>query len=67
MRLSWNEVRVRASAFAETWQDATDESREAPSFYNDLFQVFDVDRRSVARHEEHVKKLDDKDGFIDLF
>ena len=41
--------------------------REAQSFYNDFFQVFDVERRSVARYEEHVTKLDDKDGFIDLF
>jgi len=67
VRLSWNEVRVRATAFAEQWRDAADEVREAQSFYNDFFQVFDVERRSVARYEEHVRKLDDKDGFIDLF
>ncbi len=67
MRLSWNEVRGRATAFAEQWRDAADEVREAQSFYNDFFRVFDVERRSVARYEEHVRKLDDKDGFIDLF
>jgi hypothetical protein len=29
--------------------------------------VFGVKRRSVTRYEEHVKKLNDKTGFIDLF
>ena len=35
--------------------------------YNDFFEIFDVKRRSVARYEEHVKKLNNKSGFIDLF
>jgi len=38
VRLSWNEVRVRATAFAEQWRDAADEVREAQSFYNDFFR-----------------------------
>ena len=67
MRLSWNEVRVRAAAFAESWRDAAYEKGETQSFYNDFFAVFGVQRRSVARYEEHVKKLDDRSGFIDLF
>ncbi len=67
MRLSWNEVRVRAAAFANEWQDASYEKGEAQSFYNEFFEVFGVRRRSVARYEEHVKKLDDTSGFIDLF
>ena len=67
MRLSWNEVRVRAAAFAEDWRDADYESGETQSFYNDFFAVFGVQRRSVARYEEHVKKLNDSSGFIDLF
>ena len=29
--------------------------------------MFDVRRRSVARYEEHVAKLDNRSGFIDLF
>ena len=66
-RLSWNEIRVRAAGFARDWQDATYERGEAQSFYNDFFRVFGVSRRSVSRYEEHVKKLDDKSGFIDLF
>ena len=67
MRLSWNEVRVRAASFAKTWRDAAYEKGETHSFYNEFFEVFDVRRRSVARYEEHVAKLDNRSGFIDLF
>ena len=67
MRLSWNEVRTRAAAFAGEWRDAAYEKGETQSFYNDFFHVFGVRRRSVARYEEHVRKLNDDAGFIDLF
>ena len=67
MRLSWNEIRARAAAFAAEWRDAAYEKGETQSFYNEFFQIFDVRRRSVARYEEHVKKLDNRSGFIDLF
>ena len=67
MRLSWNEVRARAAAFAEEWRDAAYEKGETQSFYNDFFEVFGVRRRTVARYEEHVAKLDNRSGFIDLF
>ena len=67
MRLSWNEVRVRAAAFAEEWRDASYEKGETQSFYNEFFEVFGVRRQSVARYEEHVAKLDNRSGFIDLF
>ena len=67
MRLSWNEIRSRAAEFSREWADATYEKGEAQSFYNDFFEVFDVKRRSVARYEEHVQKLDNSSGFIDLF
>ena len=67
MRLSWNEVRARAAAFAEEWRDASYESGETQSFYNDFFKVFGVRRSSVARYEQHVTKLDNSAGFIDLF
>ena len=67
MLLSWNEIRARAAAFAGEWQDAAYEKGETQSFYNDLFKVFGVQRRSVARYEEHVAKLDNRAGFIDLF
>ena len=67
MRLSWNEIRARAAAFADEWRDAAYEKGETQSFYNAFFEIFGVRRRSVARYEEHVKKLDNRSGFIDLF
>ena len=67
MRLSWNEIRARAARFADEWRDAAYEKGETQSFYNEFFEIFGVRRRSVARYEEHVKKLDNRSGFIDLF
>ena len=67
MRLSWNEVRVRAATFAEDWKDARGlrkEKDETQSFYNAFFDVFGMQRRNVARCETHVEKLD---SHIDLF
>ncbi len=65
--LSWNEIKLRADAFSEDWKDATYEKGETQSFYDDFFNVFGKKRREVARYEEHVKKLDNRHGFIDLF
>ena len=67
MRLSWNEIRARAAAFADKWRNAVSERGETQSFYDDFFNIFGVERRSVARFEEHVRKLDNHSGFIDLF
>ena len=67
MRLSWNEMRARAAAFAAEWRDAAYEKGETQSFYNDFFEIFGVKRRTVARYEEHVKRLDASHGYIDLF
>ena len=67
MRLSWNEIRPPAAAFARDWADAGYEKGETQSFYNDFFEIFGVKRRSVARYEEHVRRLDNSQGFIDLF
>ena len=67
MRLSWNEIRARGARFADEWRDAAYEKGETQSFYNEFFEIFGVRRRSVARYEEHVKKLDNRSGFIDLF
>ena len=66
-RLSWNEIRSRAAAFAREWADAAYEKGETHSFYNEFFEIFGVRRRTVARYEEHVRRLDDTHGFIDLF
>ena len=67
MRLSWNEIRVRAANFAREWKDSGYEKGETQSFYNEFFEIFGVKRRTVARYEEQVKRLDDSHGFIDLF
>ena len=67
MRLGWNEIAANAARFAADWADARYEKGETQSFYNDFFAVFGVKRRQVATFEEPVKKLGDKQGFIDLF
>ena len=67
MRLSFNEIRTHAANFERTYADATYEKGETQTFYNDFFAIFGVERRSVARYEEHVRKLNNKSGFIDLF
>lgn len=67
MRLSWNEIRVRAASFARDWADARYEKGETQSFYNEFFEVFGVRRRKVATFEEPVRLLGEKRGFIDLF
>jgi hypothetical protein len=67
MRLSFNEIRARAADFAEKYANTTYERGETQSFYNDFFQVFDVQRRKVASFEAPVKLLGEKRGFIDLF
>ena len=67
MRLSWNEIRVRAATFAQEWADAGYEKGETQLFYRDFLNIFGVPVRRVASFEEHVKLLDDKHGFIDLF
>ncbi|MDQ3472214.1 MAG: class I SAM-dependent DNA methyltransferase, partial [Acidobacteriota bacterium] len=67
MRLSWNEIRVRAAKFAEEWKHAHYERGESQTFYNEFFEIFGVTRRRVASFEEPVKRLGDARGFIDLF
>ena len=67
MRLSWSEIRARAHAFVEEWAGETYERGEAQSFYNEFFYIFGMRRRQVASFEHAVKKLDNRQGFIDLF
>lgn len=66
MSLSWNEIRDCALKFAKDWNDESSESAEAKTFWDEFFQVFGLSRRRVATFETHVKKLDGKDGYIDL-
>jgi hypothetical protein len=67
MRLSPNELRNRAAEFARKHANDTYEKGETQTFYNEFFHIFGVERRQVARYEEHIKKLNNKSGFIDLF
>jgi hypothetical protein len=67
MKHSWNDIRVRAAAFARANRTAHYEKGETQTFYNDFFDLFGVSRQSVARYEEHVRRLDNASGFIDLF
>lgn len=66
MPLSWNEIKTRALAFTKEWKNETSEDAEAKSFWDDFFNVFGISRRRVASFEKSVKKLDSKQGFIDL-
>lgn len=66
MPLSWNEIKSRAIAFSQEWQDETSERAEAQTFWNNFFNVFGISRRRVASFEQPIKKLDSKQGFIDL-
>jgi hypothetical protein len=66
MPLSWNEIKTRAIAFSQEWENETSEDAEAKSFWDGFFNVFGISRRRVATFEQSVKKLDNKQGFIDL-
>ncbi|RVC70836.1 class I SAM-dependent DNA methyltransferase [Mesorhizobium sp. M00.F.Ca.ET.038.03.1.1] len=67
MRLSWNEIRVRAATFAREWKGEGYEKGQTQLFYRDFFEVFGMPVRLVATFEEPVKKLGEKRGFMDLF
>ena len=67
MRLSWNEIRARAAAFAQEWADAGYERGQTQLFYQEFFAIFDLPVRRVAAFEEPVRLLGDRRGFIDLF
>lgn len=67
MRLSWNEIRTRAAAFAQEWAGQGYEKGQTQLFYRDFFEVFGMPVRRVATFEEPVKNLGDRRGFIDLF
>ena len=57
MRLSWNEIKIRAARFADEWKNARYERGESQTFYNEFFEIFGVTRRRVASFEEPVKRL----------
>ncbi|MEI7924251.1 MAG: DNA methyltransferase [Planctomycetota bacterium] len=67
MPLSWNEIRDRAIKFSREWAGAASEQSEKQTFWNEFFDVFGMNRRTVATFEKPVKKLSGNWGFIDLF
>ncbi len=67
MPLSPNEIKHRATQFSKKWEDESRERAEKDSFWNEFFNIFGIDRKRVAVFEMAVKKLGDKQGFIDLF
>lgn len=67
MPLSWNEIKTRAIKFSKEWETETKEHAEAKSFWDGFFDIFGIGRRRVASFEEPVKKLGNRQGFIDLF
>ena len=66
MPLSWNEIKDRALQFSREWANESAEDAEAKSFWDAFFNVFGIPRKRVATFEQRVKKLDGKDGYIDL-
>ena len=66
MALSWNEIKDRALNFSKEWADTSNEEADAKPFLVEFFNVFGISSKRVSSFEHRVKKLDEKDGYIDL-
>ena len=66
MALSWNEIKDRALHFSKEWADTSNEEADAKPFLVEFFNVFGISSKRVSTFEHRVKKLDEKDGYIDL-
>jgi hypothetical protein len=66
MTLSWNEIKDRALHFSKEWAGTTNEEADAKPFLIEFFEVFGISRKRVSTFEHKVKKLDERDGYIDL-
>jgi type II restriction/modification system DNA methylase subunit YeeA len=66
MALSWNEIKDRALSFSKEWIDTAKEEADAKPFLVEFFNVFGISSKRVGTFEHRVKKLDEKDGYIDL-
>lgn len=67
MKLSWRDIKSRASGFAQEFAQATDEKSQAQTFWIKFFAVFGVDSSRVGVFESRVKKLNKRTGFADYF
>lgn len=65
--LSWDQIRANAVEFVREWSGESYERGESQSFWTELFAVYGVWRRAVARFEARAKKVDGGSGFIDVF
>lgn len=65
--LAWNEIRKNAAAFVNEWAGETYEKGESQSFWSDLFAVYGVRRRNVAKFEAQARRITGGTGFIDVF
>jgi hypothetical protein len=66
MTLSWNEIKERALKFSNEWAETSKEEADAKPFLVEFFNVFGISSKRVSTFEHRVKKLDEKDGYIDL-
>lgn len=66
MALSWNEIKDRALNFSKEWANTANEEADAKPFLVEFFNVFGISSKRVSTFEHRVKKLDDRDGYIDL-
>ena len=67
MRLTWNEIRVRAAEFVTRWLGQGYEKGQTQLFYQDFFKIFDIPVRKVGTFEKQVTMLSGTTGYIDLF
>jgi hypothetical protein len=80
MPLSWNEIRLRASAFVDDWKEKAASAREeadAQTFETEFLNIFGVPRKQVAIFEHRVPiggdadlfggRAGDHKGYIDMF
>jgi len=66
MALSWNEIKDRALNFSKEWADTSIEEADSKPFLVEFFNVFGISSKRVGTFEHRVKKLDEKNGYIDL-
>lgn len=66
--LSLNEIEHRAIRFVGRWQGETYEKGESQSFWSEFLGIFGIDRKLHGAYFEYaVKKIDNRQGFIDMF
>ena len=66
-----SELIHRAESFVKEFENAERENSESQTFWNEFFKVFGLNRRDVAKFEEHVRIIDSEPGSppnrIDVF